>query len=428
MKKNNSDNKKRQNKRINKKVFLLTPMTFPVPAVSGGAVQTIISNLICVNEEYGNIRFMISSPFDKRASKKKFIYSKVYYFKNGIEHSFKGAVLYFLWKSDCVIKKIKTKFRSGKDSKSELVSMDFLMYQYCDIVKREKPDVIVLENIRQNQIKKYEPLKKYVGDNNIFYHVHWTHTASITERQVVPNSISISEYVKKEWIKEASDFGRNYVLYNCVDIEKFSSLNYDRILERKRIGINENDIVVIFCGRFIPVKGISELLTAFEMINNPNIKLLLIGSANYSLPNETEFSKGIVERAKRMNNVIYHGYVPNEEMPKYYAASDIMAVPSVWEEGAGLVAIEGMASGLPLVITQSGGMVEYVTDDCAIKLPIDSALSNNLANSIVELSEKYDLREKMGKAGIKRAKQFSVENYYKNFLKIIEDENCFASD
>ena len=42
---------------------------------------------------------------------------------------------------------------------------------------------------------------------------------------------------------------------------------------------------------------------------------------------------------------------------------------------------------------------------------------NNLANSIVELSEKYDLREKMGKAGIKRAKQFSVENYYKNFLK-----------
>ena len=145
----------------------------------------------------------------------------------------------------------------------------------------------------------------------------------------------------------------------------------------------------MFCGRFIPVKGINELLNAFEIIENKRIKLLLIGSANFSSPEETVFSKQIVDRSKRMDNVIYIGYIPNEQLPEYYASADVLAVPSVWEEGAGLVAIEGMASGLPLIITQSGGMVEYVSDECGIKLPIDSELSNNLANSIVELSKMH---------------------------------------
>lgn len=86
-----------------------------------------------------------------------------------------------------------------------------------------------------------------------------------------------------------------------------------------------------------------------------------------------------------------------------------------------MVAVEGMASGLPLIITQSGGMVEYVTDECAVKLPIDSELSNNLAKAILELYDAPITRERMGRAGKERARQFSVENYYEGFLNIIEN-------
>lgn len=231
----------------------------------------------------------------------------------------------------------------------------------------------------------------------------------MSERQAIPNSISISEYVKNEWVKEAPNIVKNYVLYNCIDVEKFSHDLYDRKIKRKELKIEDNDIIVLFCGRLLSVKGVSELLNAFEMIDNKRIKLLLIGSANYSSSLETDFSRQIVDKAKRMNNVIYLGYVPNELLPEYYASADILAVPSVWEEGAGLVAIEGMASGLPLVITQSGGMVEYVNDECAIKLPIDSELSNNLEKTIIELAENASLREKMGEAGKKRALNYSSE-------------------
>ena len=107
-------------------------------------------------------------------------------------------------------------------------------------------------------------------------------------------------------------------------------------------------------------------------------------------------------------------------MPKYYAISDIQIVPSIGQEGAGLVTIEGMASGLPLIITESGGMVEYATKDCSLQVPINEQLPDNLASAIIELANNPKLREELGKNGRKRAELFSEEKYYKNFVSLIE--------
>ena len=73
--------KKRLNK---KKVLLITPGMFPVPAVSGGAVETLITNLLDVNEKQKKVSFILTSVFDKKAAVKKYHDSKIYYFKNGI--------------------------------------------------------------------------------------------------------------------------------------------------------------------------------------------------------------------------------------------------------------------------------------------------------------------------------------------------------
>ena len=167
----------------------------------------------------------------------------------------------------------------------------------------------------------------------------------------------------------------------------------------------------------MPEKGIDKLLDAFELLKNKPIRLLLIGSAGFSSNEQSDFSKQIITRAKSMTSVIFLGYVPNSFLPNFYQISDIQAIPSVWEEGAGLVAIEGMASGLPLIITKSGGMVEYVTDGCAIKVPIDNFLSYNLANSILWLFNNRETAKKMGFIGRKRAKEFSKEKYYNAFVK-----------
>ena len=146
---------------------------------------------------------------------------------------------------------------------------------------------------------------------------------------------------------------------------------------------------------------------------------MLIGSFYYSLNKDDEFSRNIVERAKKMDNVTYLGYIPNSELQDYYSISDIQVVPSTWQEGAGLVALEGMASGLPLIITDSGGMVEYVNDDCAIKLPIDDNLPQNLSENIINLANEKQLRKMMSEAGKNRAAIFDKEMYYNNFVGIM---------
>lgn len=404
-----------------KTVLLITALTFPVPAVSGGGVQTIITNCIDVNEKYGQVRFVVCSSYQKAASEILYSKSKIYYFKDEVLCGFTGVALHCIWKTRRILRSIKKKLSFLKNKRSDANLSSFLIYQYCYIAKKEKADVIVLENVRDKQTKRCAPLEKYVGRENFYTHIHWTHSGHPEELQAVPNSISISEYVKNEWIKEAPNLGKHYVLYNCINTDLFSAPHTDREAIRKKLGISEKDIVVIFCGRFLPVKGVAELLDAFEMIEKKEIKLLLIGSANYTSPKSTDFSIDVVNRANLMKNVIYPGYIPNEILNKYYGAADIAVVPSIWQEGCGLVAVESMAAGLPLIITQSGGMVEYVTDECAIKLPIDENLSDNLAKSILKLSENAALRKKMGEAGQKRAKCYSSKNYYNNFLNIV---NC----
>lgn len=72
------------------------------------------------------------------------------------------------------------------------------------------------------------------------------------------------------------------------------------------------------------------------------------------------------------------GYIPNNALYRYYQASDLQVIPSLWKETAGIVAIEGMLSGLPLIVTRSGGMVEYVDETCAKILERDDRLVENL--------------------------------------------------
>lgn len=84
-----------------------------------------------------------------------------------------------------------------------------------------------------------------------------------------------------------------------------------------------------------------------------------------------------------------------------------------------MVAIEGMASGLPLVVTNSGGLVDYVDSKCAVIVDKTNNVAENLAKSISTLLEDFVLRKNMGAYGRERAKLFSQENYYQNFIKAI---------
>ena len=408
-----------------KTVMLFLPELHPVPDIKGGSVELMITHLLNENEKYNKLRFVVISLYDEDAEKIKFRNSKIYYYKDGwiVDNSIRRMKPF--WIPCFFFMKIREKlFGSKHTDKSKRVNYSELerkLFQCLYMAKKEHAETLVFENFYYPD--SYPKIIQYFGKHNTYLHVHYHREEVLSERLLVPNSISISKFVRDEWAKNKSVSGKNEVLYNCIDPQKYdiSLTEAERNNRRASLGINSDDIAVVFCGRFIAQKGIKELLDAFDLLHNYHIKLILIGCYSYTLKNVTEYSKTVAARAESMDNVIYLGYVPNSIIQDYYSISDMMVIPSIWQEGAGLVTIEGMASGLPLIITNSGGMVEYVNDDCAVIVPIDNDLPQNLAKQIIRLAEDKPLRQKMGTAGKIQAKRFNPKTYYDNYVRIVSD-------
>lgn len=392
--------------------MLIPPQELPIPAVGGGAIETLITNLLDENEKHQKVRLIVISTYHSEAAKANYHFSKIYYNNSGIINcSFMNTVR-VQYKIRRMLCRIKRKLFKIYDEQ-----FDFFYYQCSKIAKKEGVDIVINEGDWNTQ--EYKIFYKSVGRNNLYYHLHCEIKEDLAVRECIPNSIAISKYIRGEWAKSPKINGRDIVLYNCIDVSRFSQVTEleKRNESRRTLGFSESDFLVIFCGRLIPEKGIDKLLDAFDILKGSSIRLLVIGSVEFSKGNTTKFSKDVVRRAQEMPSVKYLGYVPNEELSQYYAIADLQVVPSVWQEGAGLVCIEGMASGLPLIVTNSGGMVEYVTDECSVKVPLNEEMAQNIAKEIVRLSQNKPLLSQMGSAGRKRAQQFTKEKYYMNFIE-----------
>lgn len=406
-------------KKTNRVCMLIPQLILPVPAVEGGAIETLITNLLDENEKQKKVRFVVISKYNKEASEKNYQNSKVYYFEDR-KYVGKGKTLiYFLWLFYKFIFHIIQNRITHKLFGCNFHVVEYLTFQYLCIAIKEKVDFVSVEGYENEY--ELSAFNRLVGKQRVYNHIHYVRKENTASRRLISNSLCISEYVKREWTKSGEMFGDNRVLYNGISLGSYydEKLSDKKSSIREKYDIHENDTLVIFCGRIMQVKGVEYLLDAFTTLHDPHIKLMLIGAAPADMGYQ-EFADRMIERADAMDNVICMGYVDNHYLPLYYSAADIMVIPSVWQEGAGLVAVEGMAAGLPLIVTKSGGMVEYIDDSCAIKIPIDDNLSDALAEKILLLAKDKDLRERMGKHGKERAKLFSKEKYYEGFVSIIE--------
>jgi glycosyltransferase involved in cell wall biosynthesis len=154
---------------------------------------------------------------------------------------------------------------------------------------------------------------------------------------------------------------RIFIAYNTVDVDWFTSradeLRPRRSEIRGELGL-DNGPVVLFVGQLIARKGIRDLLSAFALLklDCPEAQLLLVGYG----PLEQELRADVARR--QLGGVHFFGHIPIPELPRYYAAADVLALPS-HEEVWGLVLNEAAASGLPLVATRvTGGSADLIQD------------------------------------------------------------------
>lgn len=210
---------------------------------------------------------------------------------------------------------------------------------------------------------------------------------------------------------------------NCIDIDVFQNIDRKKVRNdlRQTLGIAENDIVVLWVGRIVPQKGALELIQGFNRVNDNHIKLVVVGGATYSSGKTTSYVNKCIDEARNNSNIVMTGYVSYSEMPKYYLMADIGTLISIYDEACGLVGIESMAAGLPLIATDRGGIPEYVSDDCCIRVREGKNFIGDITNAIVSLSNDREMRKRIGANCLRRSMQFSSEKYFERFTEICED-------
>lgn len=138
---------------------------------------------------------------------------------------------------------------------------------------------------------------------------------------------------------------------------------------RKQLGLAIDCPLVLYAGRLEWRKGIGTLVKAMaELVKTwPTAKLYIIGGGSSKTgqaldADERERLKGIINSLNLQDNVHFLGARPQTALPKYYAAADVCAVPSYYEP-FGIVPIESMACGTPVVASRTGGMRYTVEDE-----------------------------------------------------------------
>ena len=135
----------------------------------------------------------------------------------------------------------------------------------------------------------------------------------------------------------------------------------DKARARQRLGFSPEDVVVLFVGRFAPLKGIERLLAAVTQIQERRrLRLVIIGGNGDRTPEAREVHR-LSEVYGIQEAVTLAGRVGQDQLPPYYSAADVLVVPSYYES-FGLVALESLACGTPVVATDVGAMPSILRD------------------------------------------------------------------
>lgn len=197
-----------------------------------------------------------------------------------------------------------------------------------------------------------------------------------------------------------------------IDIEKYDSIVRMPILT-EQLNKKEN-VKLLFVGRLVYYKGIGFLLKAMETVNGA--ELFIVGKG----PDEKAL-KTYVEVHGLSDRVHFISPLPEDQLKAAFADCDIFVFPSVAKsEAFGIVQLEAMVYGKPVINTRLGTSVEYVSLDGITGITVEPEDSKALAAAITKLTVDSELRRKLGENAARRVcEKFSLKENYGNVLNRI---------
>jgi len=228
--------------------------------------------------------------------------------------------------------------------------------------------------------------------------------------------IAISEGIKREL---TDNYGvpaeKIIVTPHGVNLEQFHPRNRKLYREstREKYNLDEKDTVLLLVGKEFFRKGLEYVIKALALPKREDVKLLVVGE-DYDRPNYERLAK----KLNLTRNVVFVGH--SAEVEAFYAASDVFVFPTMYEP-FGLVILEAMASGLPVIISRLAGASDLIEDGINGFLLSDPSDVIFLSKKIEELANDPLTREKMGAGARRIAEGNSWDRVYERIVKTYDE-------
>lgn len=271
--------------------------------------------------------------------------------------------------TDLQIKQYENAFKKAIEQEIIEFNPDIIHAQHIWIISSvlDEYNIPILITSHGSDIMGYNESDKY--------HRHFKKAANDCKKIV-----AISNHNKEEICEIFSEYSNKIItISNGYDKNVFyrEECNKEEVLKSFNID-KEYDKIVCFAGRLTKNKGIDILLNSAKIYEKENVLTLIAGHGS-----EYEVLYPLKEKLN-LKNIVFLGDRTHEELRKIYSISDVCVVPSR-KEAFGLVALEAIACGIPVIATKQGGIPDFVNDDVGVLVEKENV--EQLADAVIKVLE-----------------------------------------
>ena len=381
------------------KLTIVLPSTLTVPAIKGGAVEQLLEDFLCRNEERPQFECDVVAHYIKGVE----VYGKDYKYTKF--HYVKMPTLFIRMNSILI-----NRFKLGWLP----MFYDHLLIKRAIAIGNKK---ILLEG----NARLAQRLNQRFPQAKIYSHIHADLILAKTQKELdfinsTEKIICVSEYIGKEQIKRKINPEKVVSVLNGIKTDRFDldKIIADKKAIRKSFSLPEEGKMILFKGRLVREKGIVELLEAFSKIERKDIILVLAGSKNFGEKRykKSQYEKKIEKYVKEDKRIIMLGHVDYSKLPLLHKIADIAVVPSIWQEPCGLVVIEAVVSGVPLIASKTGGTPEVIGEAKSILIDVNENYIDSLKEAMEKLLFDDKLCEEIRMSQLERTKNLTNERYF----------------
>ncbi|MFQ5718348.1 MAG: glycosyltransferase family 4 protein [Acidobacteriota bacterium] len=204
------------------------------------------------------------------------------------------------------------------------------------------------------------------------------------------------------------------IVKNIVDVNRFEIRNTSS--NRSVWGMSSHDIIFLFISRFVPGKGLLDVITAFSQIHEVfrRARLLLVGDGP-----ERSAAEDLVQVNDLRSKVVFTGYLRNQLATDAYTMSDVLVFPT-HNEGFSMTIFDSLAAGLPVLTTRIRAAADYLHEPHNV-LWVNKEDPGTLARQMARVIRDADLRKTMGENNRQLARQFNRSSVAADFIAIYNE-------